>query len=503
MIFRFSTLFFLCAVWIMAIFSGKAGASDPDFWWHVAYGRWMLENGTIPTVDSFSWTFFGQPYQLTQWLGEYVMGAAFLNFGFRGTLIIGVLLSGLTIFFSWKAAERFVHPAMAVVIAVAVNTIQFVTPMRPQLFSFLFVAIWMFLITGYLKERRNGYLWLAVPLMAVWVNMHGGFVVGLLLLGILASGLTVEAFMAAGDSRRVHLSGLQVPWLVVLSATLGACLNPYGAAAITNVFVIGALQSSNVISEWQPVSLGSTIGAFYLAAAIPFIAGAILGGRARLTVWLLGGFLVVFGAMANRQVAILAAGIAPLIAIILAETPAYKKMFSQLGDPCRPLAHGLTMALLVGAFFPLHALGMSSVEKGAVERDPVLAADFLLGNNLSSRLLCDSAEANYLIWRKIPVFIDGRVDLYGDSFFFEYLTAARGNGNWENLVEKHRPTAMLLRNEVALRQIALAAGWRVVFADSSYSVLVPKGARTDLATTATPVARFFDGAGNMIRRFRP
>jgi hypothetical protein len=499
---RFSTLFFACAVFIMAIFPGKAGIGDTDFWWHIAYGRWMLENGTIPQVDSFSWTFVGQPYQLTQWLGELLMGVAFLNAGFPGTLALGVLVSGATLWFAWRGAALHMHPAAAIVLAVATNTIHFVMPMRPQLFSFLMVSIWAYLIASFLKDKRTGRLWMTVPLMALWVNLHGGFVVGLLLTGILAAGQTAEWWMA--HRPRADGRTLVSLWLVPVAGVAAACANPYGYHAITNVIMIGGLQSAAVIAEWQPVSLVTTVGGFFMIASFPFFAGAMLGGRVPLTVWLLAAFLVAFGAMANRQVPILAAGMAPFAALMLSTTAAYMKMLPQFGDPRRPLAHGLALVGLVAAFLPIHALGMNSAERGAGQRDPVAAADFLVANGLTDRLLCDTLEASYLIWRRIPVYVDGRMDLYRDPMFFEYLLAAKGNWNWSRLIENHKPQAMLLRNEVALRQVALASGeWRVVFGDEQYSVLVRSEDHLTLPTVIAPAIEFFDAQGKINRPYRP
>ena len=482
----------------MAVYPGKSGIGDTDFWWHVSYGRWMLENKTLPSVDTFSWTFTGTPYQLTQWAGELVMGWAYLAGGFNGTLYLGLFVSGITIFASWKAAERYVHPAVAVTLAVLVNSIHIITPMRPQLFSFMFVAISMYLITGYLAKRRSYFLLPMLPMLALWSNFHGGFIVGLILLGILAVGLTAEHFLGA----RATAKDCVVAWLVLFAASAAACINPYGIGAITTVLMIGSLQSSALIAEWQPVVLTSSVGAFYLNAAIPLIGARLLGARLRVTELLLCTFLLVFGLLANRQIAIMAAGMSPIIALAIAQTAAYQKMIIQFGDPNRRWRHGAVMLALFALWFPINSMGMHKAASDR-SREPIEATEFLLKNGFK-RVVNDPLEGSYLIWKKVPVFIDGRMDLYLDPFFFESLLAFRGHGSWREIINRTQPDSMLLRNEVALREVAIASGeWRTVFSDENYSVLIPAKDKVALPTVAPVNNRFVDDEGKVIRAYRP
>ena len=117
---RFPTtlLIFLVILWIKSIYPASSGIADTDFYWHLTYGQWISDHMAIPAVDSFSWSFAGQPYQLTQWLGEALMGIAYQQAGLDGTKFLSVLLAAVTIGFAWLAARRFVHPAAAFGLAV-------------------------------------------------------------------------------------------------------------------------------------------------------------------------------------------------------------------------------------------------------------------------------------------------------------------------------------------------------------------------------------------------
>lgn len=500
---RFPTtlLVFLAVLWVKAIYPASSGIADTDFYWHLTYGRWIADHHAIPAGDFFSWTFAGQPYQLTQWLGEAAMGVAYNLAGLDGTKLLSVALAAITIGFAWLAARRYVHTSVALGLALMCNLVQIVTPMRPQLFSFALLAVATYLIVSFLETRRIRFIVGYPVLMAAWVNLHGGFIVGLIIIGLLATGLTAEAVLAGRlkSSARV----LALTWAVVVAAALATVINPYGINAILTVVMIGGLRSSSVISEWMPVNLTTELGWFYLLNLVPFIAlMAVSGCRPRLTHGLIAGFFLVFGIMANRQVAMCAAVMAPLTAALLSRTPHYAKMLPTISDPSRPMTYALIAALLAGSFPAIAAKGNGTWAATMNLQYPLKATDYLQQHHLADRVLSDTLEASYLIHRGVPVFVDGRMDLYKDQHFFEWYLASRGAPGWEKVIEKHRPTAMLLRLDMAIRQAALATGqWKQVYEDDRYSILVPAG--SPLSAVTPRAITYLDGQGRMTRPYMP
>lgn len=500
---RFPTtlLVFLAVLWVKAIYPASSGIADTDFYWHLTYGQWIVDNHSIPSGDFFSWTFTGQPYQLTQWLGEAAMGFAYQAAALEGTKALSVLLAAITIGFAWLAARRYVHTSVALGLSLLCNLVQIVTPMRPQLFSFALLAVATYMIVSFVETRRIRFL-VAYPLMmAIWVNLHGGFIVGLMIIGIMAAGITAEAFL----ERRLKENRKQlfVAWAMVIASTLATLLNPYGINSILTVVMIGSLRSSSVISEWMPVNLTTELGWFYLLNLIPFVALVVVSdARPRLTHGLIAGFFLVFGILANRQVAMCAAVMAPLTAALLSRTPHYAKMLPTLSDPSRPVIHALIAAALLGAFPAIASKGNGTWAATMNLQYPITATNFLQEHHLTDRVLSDTLEASYLIHRGVPVFVDGRMDLYRDQHFFEWYLASRAAPGWENVIEKHHPSAMLLRLDMAIRQSALATGhWKQVYEDSRYSVLVP--ATNDLPEMKPKEVTYLDGQGRMIRPYMP
>lgn len=497
-------LVFLATLLVKAIYPASSGIADTDFYWHIAYGRWIIEHGMLPPGDVFSWSMPGAPYRLTQWLGELLMGAAHEIWGLNGTKTLSVALAAMTIGFAWLAARFHVHTSIALGIALVCNLVQIVTPMRPQLFSFALLALLAYLLTAWSVTRLHRYL-LALPVMMIlWVNLHGGYVVGLIFIGLFCAGQLAEAWKA-DEQRARQQEDLATLCVIAILSGLATLLNPYGLGAWESVLMISGLHSAAVISEWMPVNLTTELGWFYLLNLVPYVALLAFGARPTLTQGMLGGVFLVFGVLANRQVAMCAAVMAPLTAALLARTPQYARLAETAANPSRPLAHGAILAALISVMPWIAAKGDARWQETINGQYPVNAVAFLKEKGLTQRVMSDTLEASYLIYEKVPVFIDGRMDLYRDKFFFEWYLASRAAPGWRNVVNRHEPKVMLLRNDMALRQVMLETGnWKAIYVDDRYAVLVPNTPENDRFPFITPAPiAYLDDKGRMVRHYMP
>ena len=179
---------------------------DFDFWWHLATGRNIVETGTIPSQDPFSYvtkenrgafelTKYREPFLMRQyWLAQVLFYGLFEYFGGWGIVLLRSALMTLTVFLVYLGLRRASVPllfSLACVVPVFFTFSQQFTADRPVLFSFLFGVIVFLLIEEY--HRRPGKLLLLLPVaMLTWANLHGGFVFGLVLIGtylLIESGL--------------------------------------------------------------------------------------------------------------------------------------------------------------------------------------------------------------------------------------------------------------------------------------------------------------------------
>jgi hypothetical protein len=173
---------------------------DADTYWHVAAGQWILDHRAVPAVDPFSYTFKGREWHAHEWLSEVFMAWAFRAAGWSGVAVLMAAAGGLAAWIMSQALARWlwVVPRMITLglVLACVNTRLFA---RPHILSLPVAVAWTAgLLIARDKNRRPSF-WL-LPVMVVWANMHGGYFIGLLMIGPLA----LEALLAARgwDARR-------------------------------------------------------------------------------------------------------------------------------------------------------------------------------------------------------------------------------------------------------------------------------------------------------------
>jgi len=171
-------------------FSLAAGfaPSDPDMYWHLASGRWMLDHHEILWSDVFSTTIAGRPYALGEWLGEVVLALAFAAGSWPGLVLLRSVLVAVAAFCAARLSRR---GGASVAAAALVLAIGFVATRsrwtdRPALFTFVLFPLVLELLFAARAGSRRALL-VIPPILLLWANLHGGYVVGLALVGAFAA----------------------------------------------------------------------------------------------------------------------------------------------------------------------------------------------------------------------------------------------------------------------------------------------------------------------------
>ena len=236
---------------------------DPDLWGHVQYGEDWLAEGALPRTASHTYTAVDYPWINHENLAELAFAGGYRVLGVRG-LLIAKCLWGMAILLSmvWVARRHQVH-AFAIwplMLLVAAN-LQAFFPLRPQLLSFAFCSLTLVLLDRAfcewqeMKRIRWQMLW-ALPLVfAVWVNAHGGFALGLCIVGAYLGGRILETLIASArgpEGRTAWLRALAMSALGLLcvAATLA---NPYGWE-LHRWLVLSLGQARPEITEWAPLT---------------------------------------------------------------------------------------------------------------------------------------------------------------------------------------------------------------------------------------------------------
>src|SRR5262245_25907890 len=231
-----AALLFGLVIFAVAIFALHRGfLSDPDTYWHITTGKWILTERAVPRHDIFSYTAVGRPWVNIEWLAQIILFSIYDWFGWRGLVLLCALVIALTFVLLYALLARELRPTVALgaaALSLAFASSHFLA--RPHLLTLPIIVVWTAFLARASDENRRPSFWL-LPLMVLWANLHGGFTLGLLL----AAGFGLEATIAAPstDRRRVAIA-----WLSFLAAALlVSCVTPYGYLPILQTYHIFGL----------------------------------------------------------------------------------------------------------------------------------------------------------------------------------------------------------------------------------------------------------------------
>jgi len=472
---------------------------DPDYYWHIEAGRLIVTQWTVPSADPFSFTAPNQPWVAHEWLFEALLYGVFATAGSLGVKLMTALLGIAGVLLVYAAANKVLaRPTLAAWLASAfyLFVYEFPSP-RPQLLTYIFLAAYLYILVSF-KYGRNVRLLPVLPaLMIPWVNAHGGYVIGILLVAAFCflEWLVLRATNTDDGSRR-RLRRLAVMAVLIIFASL---LNPYFAKHWTYPFEVMGMQATQYIPEWRGPDFSTSYGRLFLLSVGAFSALQIYRAR-KPDVTELGvpGLFIVAGFSSNRHtlLAAMAMTIFAAAAIrdglqvaepISAALERLRRTWRDRASRGKPLgraegqinlAIALVLVLAASAYYPT---ARASEVAFVRERLPIDAVQFILDNGIAGRMFNTYQYGGYLIHKLYPrqrVFIDGRADMYGDSFFAEYRTIEGGFAGWAPLFDKYAVDYVVCEHESPLRQLLMTRGdFRLVFDDRTSSVLVRNTSR--------------------------
>jgi hypothetical protein len=447
--------------------------ADPDSQWHAAIGKWIVDNGRVPTVDGNSFTFLGKPWIAKEWLSQVILAMAFETGGWGGVIVLAAAAIAATFALLLRLLLRDLAPLPALLLALAAAAMsapQFLA--RPHVLALPFTLLWVAGLVRAVEQHRAPRPMLLLAMLA-WANLHGGFTLGLLL----CAAFAFEAVLGArdGGERKVLL----VAWLkFAVAAGVVACLTPYGPESMLvtfRIFNLGGVLSA--IQEWaspdfheqfvqEAVLLLGLFAALSFGLKLPFV---------RLVVVL--GLLHLYLKYA-RNGELLACLVPLLLAPILARQ--WPVLAPDEGSP-RLMAAGhpagrwaVAIVLLGAATF---GLGMArfGTFKPPAEALPAAAFAFVRDAKLEGPVFNDYDFGGALIQAGIPTFIDGRGELYGGDFIKRYVEVLglRGDESLEQVLDRHAIQWTFLRKDrPANRLLEHLPGWRRAYGDDNATIFV-------------------------------
>lgn len=454
------TLAFLC------LFAANFMApTDPDYWWHLRTGQLIAETGAVPHEDVFSYTAPGKPWVAHEWLAELVMYWLYAGGGYVADVAAFSLVVTLAYVVVYRLLRRlgvYKTTMTAIVLWTAVVRPALWAP-RPQLFTFLLFAVYLYVLFVYKREGR-ARLWLLPPLMALWVNLHAGYVIGLFLIGLFVAGEVLNRLTRRPAARIKPLL------LAGLAAAVAALANPNTYAALLYPFTYAGTSNASMrfIAEWQSPDFHAYILLpCALAIALLMVVGP--GQRLDCTLSLLVAAFTVMALQSVRHLVLFALVSAPILAIRLEERSIVLAWTVRARSRLVPILHLLLLVCVpVLVVAVVLTSPQSQIQATPSARDyPVGGAAYLEAHPPAGNLFNTYHWGGYLIYRLYPryrVFIDGRADVYGDALMEDYAAVTEIKPGWREVLDRHQVTDVLVEKEAPIAVLlASQPEWRLAY----------------------------------------
>jgi hypothetical protein len=450
-------------------------AVDPDVWWHLRTGQWIVETGQVPHSDPFSFTRTDAGWVAHEWLSEVVFFELWKRGGFATLIVFSSIITTagfMLLYFRCKTERRWAAAASVLGALAAAPS----WGVRPQMFTFTLASLLIWLVDA--GQKRPKLLFVIPPLFLLWVNLHAGFAIGLAFLLAYSLGLVWET--AVGDTpwQENRKPALRMAALFLVSLAIVPA-NPSGAQLYRYPFT--TLRSAGMrafISEWfSPDFHQWHYFPVLLIWFLVVIAFAYLYPRpkGRIVVPLLLTALASLDAARHIPIFVLLA--IPVIAGLADDWASRARAATRHAWERSRLTFNLALVLLM-AGFAISKWTMVARDQAAQESElfPSAALVSLPPSPDSKRIFAYYDWGGYAIWRLYPeyqVFVDGRADLYGDKVLGQFETAISVHNGWREILDYWKVNTVLLPTNCALAQALLIdQDWRPSFNDSKAIVLV-------------------------------
>ena len=466
---------FSAYVFAYVFFLASRPLTDPDFWFHLKTGELILRSGVIPKTDPFSFTNFGKPWVAHEWLSGATFYAIYAQLGPGFLILVFAVLTTLAFWIAFRRSDT--HPFLSgLAVLLSMWAVVPTIGVRPRVFTLLLASIYLTLLIGYARHGKGRAIWWLVPLMVLWANLHAGFLIGLVLIGFTIMGILLDG-LAADDSLSSLFPRVQTLTIVLIACLLVVMLNPHGPRIYNFLFeIFSSPVQQEFVSDWFSPDFHDR-GLFPLLLLILSTVGVLVLSPRRPRPSELLLFLVTLYATlkSSRHMAIFALIAGPLLAEYLQSwlsSTSFGKPFAR--TPAFEL-NGRTIFMAVVLLLPLAAfvVKLKSTVLAPPRQEavgiPLRAVEFLKENQITGNTFTDpNIWGDYLIWAmpSNPVYIDGRIDMYGDAFVREYLDVIWGTSDWRGPFGRYGVRVAIVRAKSPLRRgLKEANDWQQVFED--------------------------------------
>jgi hypothetical protein len=427
---------------------------DPDIWWHLRTGQWILQHHAVPVTDPFSSYGADKPWIVYSWLFDGLMAAMFGRLGLASVafyeIAVRIILT-VTLFHTLRNLLTGFWRAAGLTAAALFAMTRIIGP-RPGMLTILLVIVSFNVLLSVSRTGRTRLLWLLPPLFALWANWHIQFVYGLFVLGVFAAEPLVNRLFGYRPRTENRLPPAAA-WLTLAASALATLFNPYGARVYSTVFLYaGQTRVYDLIFELLAMNFREP--EHYVALALVLGAAMAIGwrrdARPLWLIFLLAASLVAFRSL--REVWFLAV----VSACVIADGWQPPAGDAPRATPLRSRAMVAVWVLaLIVASCRFYGLSNDALEIQTAGSFPEAAVRYIELHHLSGPLFNDLSWGGYLIWRLpgLPVSLDGRTNVYGEDRILRFSDVWKGKPGWESDPDLARANLVLTPRDAAIASL--------------------------------------------------
>lgn len=383
---------FCCAV---IVATGTLWTADPDVFWHLKVGEWIVAHHSVPRTDIYSWSAGGRPWTAHQWAWEVLLYEVYRYTGMFGLWFLVFLMgatAGLLVRQGLKA--RGVTEEVATV-AGGMGTLLLVGWLRPWPQAGVYALFAAYLLLSLRDRWGPREVFAAAGMGLLWANIHSTATMFPLLLAAEAAWTALVRREATGWR-----------WTAAAAAGLGTLVNPHGVNLWMYAVREGLLtqQYRRSIGEWMPYDFGALdMTVIFLICMVILFTAARQGREKDLEFWRAAGFWVL--ALMSRIYMPYA---------VLSTAVVLGLLYFEFGAASfkRVLAVALACTILIIPYIKLTKGIPGDLEELAANNGyPVKALRYIQVRGYE-KIYNDYGWGGYLIWKGVPVYIDGRADVY-------------------------------------------------------------------------------------------
>ncbi len=457
--------FFLC--FLIAIAFSIKNLREPDLWWQIRTGQWILQNHSVPTQDMFSYTYAGARWINIKWGFEVLAAILACIAGPESIFLLQAMIICSIIVFLSKASNQFsqnqvktsgdIPIILALILTLAAMEYRMIG--RPEMFSHFFTVVFLYFLLRHRKHPSYRILILA-PIQIIWANFHEAFAIGIIITAIFCAGGWIEYYIS--KRKKIFLKTIQPKELTValVAVIASVVINPYGTRLLTRPFsILGQVYQNKFTTELADFhAYGFWQWNTYLSVAMLLIGiiGTILhfhsiktkSNRFTLFIEHFGiGYLLTLiaffylAATAYRNIAFLVLVLFPTLVFglnaLINKVLFFQKYSKQVLIAICVLQLGLYGLIVSNKYYDL----TDSHDRYGLEMlsayNPVGAADYVSKAYLAGKCFSDYLTSSYLLWKLQPdfkTFIDLRdLDVFPTEFFDTFATVVTYPDEFEKL----------------------------------------------------------------------